>query len=1592
VNGIDVTTPQIVAQLADIIEVTAAPETGWKVKTITASGGSSQMAVTLSNGLGITGEFGPRTGTFNLGTYTYGTNISVTVEFERITHTITPSITASEGSFTYTVNGGSLQTGPVINAKLDDTVVITAMPAKGWKVSAITASGMFVSDLTSGIYDSGRDEHFGPRTGTFTMGAFLYNDTITISIEFEKFYHVLDVPVTSDEGTIITKVDGNSIVAPNEVRAELGDPVEIVANPRPGYRIDNLYIIIDPVTAGEMTNVTLRPVGGDSNEWIGSFDMGAFEYGTSIKIEVDYGRTPHSFTPTVIGEGLYTFTVNGGDPKPAGLIIASVEDVVAIIAEPDDGWRVGSITVSPTMTVNMTGGTLNNSIYYGERTGTFTMGAFPTGTPIVVTITYIKIDHRININNPGSGSVDVKVKVNDSFIQQTTAQLGDDVIITAAPYSGWRVKNITVTGGMENEQLGANNFGVRTLTFTMGAFPFISDGQISVNIEYEHIYDIIVNVPAPGTIAGSFVFDEPFDPLIEVLNEVINDQANVRVPAGKEVKITVTPNTGWKVQSAGWRVTGGNLTNLFTTGTGNDDASKPVNFTLDPFGYSFNDTITVEVQFEKLTHIIRTVSNDSTAGTVTVTPSENAQVADTRTITADPAPGWRVQSIFIKENGNTTTNGGLYTFTAGDQDIIRSIPYTMEAFKSKTGDITTDISADVVFEKLVHTITVSVAPPGAGSVTVNSGVSTSVNVGDPVEITATPAPGWRVQNIKLIDSENGNSSLAQLLTNSTQEDDSLKNYNYTMGGFRASIMPVVLAEFVEISHEIEPVVTNTNVPAAGTAKVNGEDSIDNAKVGDPILITATPALGWKVQKIEYIIDTNRTDLSLKNAPEGLDDSYEHGTGYGTFLMPGLRSTESISVEVTFVELIFNVTSDITPSADNPGNVILQAGGIGTVNNVDAKIGDTVSITATPNPGWKVTSITWQIGTNTPTILFTLEGDGDNDPISRGFTMGGYVFGTEIQVNVVFDKITYTITKGSETNGTFTIDGTRQIGNTITVTTTPDTGYRVKTNGVTVIRTDSVTPPIVTLEDNGTYTFEMPPSDITVNVEFEKITYIITDGVKENGNTFTVTGLAQIGETITVETTPATGYRVKENGVTVDGFTPSPAVELEDENEYTFEMPPSDITVNVEFEKITYNITEGSKENGNGFTVSGLAQIGETITVTATPNAGSGYRVISMSYTPDGGSAVNIPSTGNVHTFTMIASDIVVDVEFSNVYDIIRNTPTLGAIIDLKENAEYGETVYFTVTRNSGANRIDSVTVDGDIKTSDDEGGYSFEMPDSDVIVMVTITAPTAPNQANNITLNTPTGEGTGRYTVRVGNHTVTAPTQAGASRNETVTITVYPGDGFIADVTSTPNASTQSPGNENVYTFTMPNAAATISVSFEETASPSSASLSIRTPAGNVPAAVTTVPTVIATTPYRSYRSAPVQSQTELLPHSQRLNPENRISDNTASTQIRTINPQVTGAGVITQPAVTPTQDLAPVSISGQSAPSDGRFTDNTTAGITSEFIISDDNHMKIMEDSSFVKNDRFDTKRDNVIINFFKFFFRSLSKFFQGRFFFKLH
>ena len=186
------------------------------------------------------------------------------------------------------------------------------------------------------------------------------------------------------------------------------------------------------------------------------------------------------------------------------------------------------------------------------------------------------------------------------------------------------------------------------------------------------------------------------------------------------------------------------------------------------------------------------------------------------------------------------------------------------------------------------------------------------------------------------------------------------------------------------------------------------------------------------------------------------------------------------------------------------------------------------------------------------------------------------------------KTQHTVTVTDLANGAVSADKDAAYeGEEITLTVTPDDGYKLES--LTVTDADANNIPVSGLS------FIMPDSNITVTAVFRQTAFAINYAEADGG---WVRGVysADAGDTVTLKVIPASGYErdtliVKDSSdqeitVTSDSFT----------------MPENDVTVTATFKKKDLNITYSESEHG---TISGAskAKFNDEVPLTVTPDEG-----------------------------------------------------------------------------------------------------------------------------------------------------------------------------------------------------------------------------------------------------------------------------------------------------------------------------------------------------------------------------------------------------
>ena len=270
----------------------------------------------------------------------------------------------------------------------------------------------------------------------------------------------------------------------------------------------------------------------------------------------------------------------------------------------------------------------------------------------------------------------------------------------------------------------------------------------------------------------------------------------------------------------------------------------------------------------------------------------------------------------------------------------------------------------------------------------------------------------------------------------------------------------------------------------------------------------------------------------------------------------------------------------TVTISNDGN------GSGTASPSAAVVGTEITLTATPNTGYRFKE--WEVISGGVAIT------------NNKFTMPD----GNVEVKAIFEKdappapTEYTVTVTSGGNGTASVSHAKAVvGTEITLTAMPDTGYRFKeweiiSGGVAITNNK----------------FTMPDGNVEVKAIFEKdappapTEYTVTVTSGGNGTASASHAKAVVSTEITLTVTPDTGYRFKEWEIISGGVAIT-------NNKFT--MPDGNVEVKAIFEKdappapTEYTVTVTSGGNGTASASHAKAVAGTEITLTATPN--TGYR-------------------------------------------------------------------------------------------------------------------------------------------------------------------------------------------------------------------------------------------------------------------------------------------------------------------------------------------------------------------------------------------------
>jgi uncharacterized repeat protein (TIGR02543 family) len=359
------------------------------------------------------------------------------------------------------------------------------------------------------------------------------------------------------------------------------------------------------------------------------------------------------------------------------------------------------------------------------------------------------------------------------------------------------------------------------------------------------------------------------------------------------------------------------------------------------------------------------------------------------------------------------------------------------------------------------------------------------------------------------------------------------------------------------------------------------------------------------------------------------------------------------------------------SCDNQYPTLTLAQNIASAGTVSGggihKIGSSVTLTATPNSGYKFAG--WYHGTE---LLST--------DTSYTFAMPTCVNDYVIEGRFVQDYFAVALSSQDTAQGSVSGSGSYQRGSSVTITATPASGYSFAGwyDGTTLV--SSVNP----------YVFTMPESDLSYEARFTANSYKVSLASSEVATNPAGTcevfgaGTYACGSSATISATPAVGYGFLG---WYDGSTL-----ISSNNSYTFAIPAKDISYVAKYSK-KYHVSVASYDKTKG-TVSGAGDFAYTssVTVTGTPVVASPFNTIT--WYDDTFATV---STDFSYTFAMPESDVNLSAEFEKPtalgasftfgkypQTVVEDSTTLAALAlatddDSDGYLEYGSDEYEKVT-------------------------------------------------------------------------------------------------------------------------------------------------------------------------------------------------------------------------------------------------------------------------------------------------------------------------
>lgn len=1046
----------------------------------------------------------------------------------------TKNVDGGSGTLTATANGSAIQSGAKLTP--DTTVDFEAV--------AGTDSRIQKWEITENGITSFKDLN---QLGIVTNDAYQLimqaNSDVDAYFKTVETYNLTGTAFDENGGTVtVARADGTAVSAGTDV-LRYYDDLTITLTPNKGYVItrypdlegtDTYSYTVNDVTADvnvdyawkalEQYNVTYSVVDtvGDGSGTHGTVSAKAERKGMDLYADSAPGVVYEGGTITFTaapdpGYRVKEWKVNGEIQAETGntLTLTPMENLTVTVqyssglpkvsfADPAHGTltakmgeydiRTGAavsapvtFTVAPDENYEVKCWTVNGAEQSGETGNTFTYDV-TNDCAVAVVLQGEAQDVKVNAGTGGTASA------------TDPARYGETITVTATPDAGYVVDIIKVSGvdTALYENTSKEN-GVQTATYEI-----TGDTTFDVTFSKKPVVTFSVangNLTACGTVDGKD-------------STALTNGGYVDF--GSAVSFTAAPNSGYALE--GWYVDGEKIeqTDLaYTTDALSEDVTVEARFAAIAdiqVSYAVNGddmgTITASADGNVFQsgytlfggkEIVFTVtpkegyrmagwsglpndaviSTDKTTATVpalanTLDVTANLEAIPQYTVTLDETTHG---SISVTVDGKPLASGA--TVPDGTEVTFTATPNAYWMFKEWTGDasgtsttVTLTVNGDVTVgatftEALLYEVSYSVTGEnGAVSGTCEgtsfrSGPTSQFAGGSKLEFTATPNSGYMVKEWKINDTTvEGN--LSNALTIDALSESSAVTVEFEE--YQGFALPTDGDDYMVTDVQRTPAETYSGAP-------------DNEiRKGGDVTFTVVPEEGKALKAVKVA----REDATIT----------PNGDGSMTVFIPNVQEGINLEVEVSTGGIALAIGT-----AEN-GSVIVMRDGVALMNGVKVFPGDELTITATPNSGYQLDSLTVNGEPFASGSTFTVSEEDteitvaatfkaipskpdpdpdpdpapgpDPDPVRPGPTPGGTTtYAVSVSPDVVGGTVTVNPRSASE-------------GTTVTITATPDEGKELASLVATDVSGNEVA---LTKNADGTWSFTMPASRVTVLATF-----------------------------------------------------------------------------------------------------------------------------------------------------------------------------------------------------------------------------------------------------------------------------------------------------------------------------------------------------------------------------------------------------------------------------------------------------------------------------------------------------------------------------